>query len=292
MAKNTVGASASAKSQTPKNNAISILMFVFFLVLGILVVIPFYANFISSFKPGRDIVQYGLNVGIDLKRMSFDNYVYLFTGEHYYFRWFFNSMGLTIVQVTCVLMVCAFVAYGFACYRFKGRNVFFTLVLLTMMVPFEILMLPLYTEIINLHLADTWAGIILPGVTSASTIFFFRQYLLSIPKEIIDAGRVDGCSEYGIYFRLIMPIMKPSFAAMAILNGMNSWNNFLWPLLVFRTDKNFTLPIGLRSLLTPYGNNYDLLIVGSFFSVIPLFILFLAFQRYFLDGMTAGAVKG
>ena len=143
-----------------------------------------------------------------------------------------------------------------------------------------------------MKLTDSWVGIILPGLTQASTIFFFRQYLLSIPKEIMDAGRVDGSSEYGIYFRLIMPIMKPSFAAMAILNGMNSWNSFLWPLLVFRSEQNFTLPIGLRSLLTPYGNNYDLLIVGSFFSVIPLFILFLAFQRYFLDGMTAGAVKG
>ncbi|CCX38210.1 binding-protein-dependent transport systems inner membrane component [Clostridium sp. CAG:1013] len=280
------------KSQTVRNRILSAIMFLFFLVLGILVIIPFYANFISSFKPGRDIVQFGLNLGIDLNRMSFDNYVYLFTGDHYYFRWFFNSMGLTIVQVFCVLMVCAFVGYGFACYNFKGRNFFFTLVLLTMMVPFEILMLPLYTEIINMKLTDSWVGIILPGLTQASTIFFFRQYLLSIPKEIMDAGRVDGSSEYGIYFRLIMPIMKPSFAAMAILNGMNSWNSFLWPLLVFRSEQNFTLPIGLRSLLTPYGNNYDLLIVGSFFSVIPLFILFLAFQRYFLDGMTAGAVKG
>lgn len=280
------------KSQTVRNRILSAIMFLFFLVLGILVIIPFYANFISSFKPGRDIVQFGLNLGIDLNRMSFDNYVYLFTGDHYYFRWFFNSMGLTIVQVFCVLMVCAFVGYGFACYNFKGRNFFFTLVLLTMMVPFEILMLPLYTEIINMKLTDSWVGIILPGLTQASTIFFFRQYLMSIPKEIMDAGRVDGSSEYGIYFRLIMPIMKPSFAAMAILNGMNSWNSFLWPLLVFRSEQNFTLPIGLRSLLTPYGNNYDLLIVGSFFSVIPLFILFLAFQRYFLDGMTAGAVKG
>ena len=106
------------KSQTVRNRILSAIMFLFFLVLGILVIIPFYANFISSFKPGRDIVQFGLNLGIDLNRMSFDNYVYLFTGDHYYFRWFFNSMGLTIVQVFCVLMVCAFVGYGFACYNF------------------------------------------------------------------------------------------------------------------------------------------------------------------------------
>lgn len=277
---------------TARGRVLSVIMFVFFLILGILVIVPFYGNFIASFKPGKDLVQFGLNLSIDLDRMSFDNYVYLFTGNHMYFTWFFNSMGLTIIQVICVLMVCAFVGYGFACYDFKGKNFLFTLVLLTMMVPFEILMLPLYTEIINMRLTDTWAGIILPGLTNASTVFFFRQYLISIPRAIIDAGRVDGASEYGIYFKLIMPIMKPSFAAMAILNGMNSWNNFLWPLLVFRSDANFTLPIGLSTLLTPYGNNYDLLIVGAFFSVIPLFVLFVAFQRYFLDGMTAGAVKG
>lgn len=275
-----------------KNRTASIVMFIFFLVIGVLVVIPFYANFISTFKPGKALFQNGLNLKIEPSVMSFDNWINLFTGAHSYFTWFWNSMGLTIVQVICVLFISAFVGYGFACYDFKCKNLIFMCVLLTMMVPFEILMLPLYNEIITLKLTDSWAGIILPSVANASAIFFFRQYLSSIPHAIIDAGRVDGASEYGIYFKLIMPIMKPSFAAMAILNGMASWNNFLWPLLVFRSDNKFTLPIGLSTLLTPYESNYGLLIVGAFFSVVPLFALFLAFQRYFLDGMTAGAVKG
>ncbi len=264
----------------------------FFLALSIIVIIPFYGNFIASFKPGKEIIRNGLNLSIQPEMMSLDNYVYLFSGDSAYFSWFWNSMGLTIVQVLCVLAVSSFVAYGFACYNFKGKNVLFLCVLLTMMVPFEILMLPLYQEIIALSLTDSWTGIILPGVAHASTIFFFRQYLTSIPKEIIAAARVDGATEYGIFFKIIFPVMKPAFAAMAILNGMNSWNNFLWPLLVLRSAENFTLPIGLGSLLSPYGNNYDLLITGAFFSVIPIFALFLAFQRYFLDGMTAGAVKG
>ena len=161
-----------------------------------------------------------------------------------------------------------------------------------MMVPFEILMLPLYNQINSMNLVDSYAGIILPSIANASTIFFFRQYLSGIPKSLIDAGRIDGASEYGIFFRIILPIMKPSFAAMAILNTMDSWNNLLWPLLVLKSDTKFTLPIGLNTLLTPYGNNYDLLIVGSFFSILPIFILFLCFQKYFVDGMTAGAVKG
>ncbi len=282
-------------AKTIKRQKISFAMIcstLYFTILGILVVIPLYANFIASFKPGVEIIHSGLNLMIQPDIMSLNGYLYLFTGSHSYFTWFWNSFGLTIVQVVLVLMVSAFVAYGFGCYSFKGKNALFLCVLLTMMVPFEILMLPLYQEIIALRLIDSWGGIILPGIAHASTIFFFRQYLTSVPLEIIDAGRVDGATEYGIFFRLILPIMKPAFAAMAILNGMGSWNNFLWPMLVLRSANKFTLPIGLGTLMTPYGNNYDLLIVGAFFSVIPVFILFLAFQRYFLDGLTAGAVKG
>ena len=171
------------------------------------------------------------------------------------------------------------VGYGFAMYDFKGKNFLFICVLFVMMVPFEILMVPMYSQIIDMGLIDTYTGIVLPGITSASTVFFFRQYLLGIPKDLISAGRIDGASEYGIFFRIIIPIM-------------GAWNNLLWPLLVLKTDTKFTLPIGLNTLLTPYGNNYDLLIVGSFFSVIPVLIIFLCFQKYFVDGMTAGAVKG
>jgi len=189
-------------------------------------------------------------------------------------------------------LVSAFVAYGFAAYEFKGKNVLFICVLLIMMVPFEILLLPLYKLTFDLGLMNTFSAIVLPGVANASTIFFFRQYLRGIPNEIITAGRVDGASEYGIYFRLVMPVMKPAFAAMAILNGMHSWNNLLWPFMVLSDSKKYTLPIGLKTLLTPYGNNYDLLIVGSFFSILPIFLLFVGFQKYFIDGMTAGAVKG
>ncbi|MNZ85873.1 L-arabinose transport system permease protein AraQ [compost metagenome] len=224
--------------------------------------------------------------------MSLDNFAYLFTGEHSYFSWFFNSVLLTVVQVALTLIISATVAYGFSAYEFKGKNFLFICVLLIMMVPFEILLLPLYTLTYNIGLMNSYSAIILPGIASAATIFFFRQYLSGIPKEIISAGRVDGASEYGIYIRLILPVMKPSFAAMAILNGMNSWNNFLWPFMVLSNSNKYTLPIGLKTLLTPYGNNYDLLIVGSFFSILPIFILFVAFQKYFIDGMTAGAVKG
>lgn len=275
-----------------KRLALQILIFALFLILSIIIIIPFYILVISSFKPGNDLIRYGINLKIELDKMSLDNFIFLFTGNHQYFTWFFNSLFLTAISVVITLFVCAAVGYGFSMYDFKFKNFLFICVLFVMMVPFEILMVPMYSQIIDMGLIDTYAGIILPGITSASTIFFFRQYLLGIPKDLISAGRIDGASEYGIFFRIILPIMKPAFAAMAILNTMGAWNNLLWPLLVLKTDTKFTLPIGLNTLLTPYGNNYDLLIVGSFFSVIPVLIIFLCFQKYFVDGMTAGAVKG
>ncbi len=279
-------------SQTRRNLTAGIVMFILFAILFVIIMIPFYAVALSSFKPGESLIRYGLNLSFDLNRMNLNNFDYLFTGQHDYFVWFWNSMLLTIVQVALTLFVSAFVAYGFAAYEFKGKTPLFICVLLIMMVPFEILLLPLYTLINDLHMINSYSAIIVPGIANAGTIFFFRQYLRGIPKELIQSGRVDGANEYMIYFRLIMPIMKPSFAAMAILNGMNSWNNLLWPFMVLSDQKKYTLPIGLKTLLTPYGNNYDLLIVGSFFSIIPIFILFVAFQKYFIDGMTAGAVKG
>lgn len=280
------------RSQTRSDFISRIVMICFFIILFVIIMIPFYAVALSSFKPGESLVRYGLNLSLDFEIMSFDNFIFLFTGEHDYFVWFWNSMILTIVQVVLTLFVSAFVGYGFAAYHFKGKNFLFICVLLIMMVPFEILLVPLYSLINDLGMVNSYSAIILPGIANAATIFFFRQYLRSIPKEIIQSGRVDGANEYAIYFRLIMPIMKPSFAAMAILNGMNSWNNLLWPFMVLGDQSKYTLPIGLKTLLTPYGNNYDLLIVGSFFSIIPIFILFIAFQKYFIDGMTAGAVKG
>ena len=280
------------KTKSGGKTVAKIFMIVFFLVLTVLILIPIWVIFIGSFQDGDMLVRYGLNLGIDLAEANLDNWVMLFTNSGSYFTWFFNSVLLTVLQVVGTLLISAFVAYGFAAYEFRFKNFFFVCVLLIMSVPFEMLMLPLYVQINDMGLADSYAAVLLPFLANAMTIFFFRQYLLGTPKEIIEAGRIDGATEYGIFFKLIMPIMKPSFAAMAILNGMNSWNNFLWPLLVLRSSEKYTLPIGLNTLITPYGNNYDLLIVGSFFSVLPILILFLCFQKYFIEGMTAGAVKG
>lgn len=279
-------------SKKTKYSTQSLLMLALFLVMAFLTLLPFCSIFLASLRPGNEIMRQGIGLHIDPSIMSFQNYRYLFSDETSYFTWFTNSIVITVVQTVATLAVSAFVGYGFAMYDFKCKNLLFACVLLTMMVPLEIIMLPLYQLTIKLGLIDTMWGIILPAVAGPIPIFFFRQYLSGISKEFLDAARVDGCSEYGIFFRVIMPLMKPAFAAMGIFVGMNSWNNFLWPMIVLRSNEKLTLPIGLNSLITPYGNNYDVLIAGAVFSIVPIIILFLFFQKYFIAGMTAGGVKG
>lgn len=264
----------------------------FLILMAAIALVPLVAIFVGTFQDGNDVIRRGMTFDVDVSALNLDNYVLLFTESGPYFRWFANTLVLTVVQVVGTLLVSSFVAYGFAMYEFRAKTLWFIMVLLVMTVPFEMLMLPLYVQVNDMGLADTYTVIVLPFLASAVTIFFFRQYFLGIPKELIEAGRVDGVTEYGIFFRIVLPITKPAMAAMAILNGMICWNNFLWPLLVLRSPEKFTLPIGLNTLLTPYGNNYELLIIGAFFSLIPILILFLAFQRFFIQGMTAGAVKG
>lgn len=275
-----------------KFSAQSGIMLILFIIMAIVTLIPFISIFLASLRSGKEIMRQGLGLNLDFSVMTLSNYKYLFSGESEYFTWYKNSIIITAIQTVLTLVISAFVGYGFAMYNFRFKNFFFMCVLIIMMVPMEIIMLPLYKLLIELKLYNSMWGVILPLAAAPMPIFFFRQYLSGLPKDYLDAGRVDGCSEYGIFFRIIFPLMKPAFASMGIFIGMQSWNNFLWPMIVLNTQDKQTLPIGLRSLITPYGNNYDLLMVGSVFSVIPILILFMLFQRYFIAGMTAGGVKG
>lgn len=268
------------------------LLVIFFVIVSVITLLPLALLAVSSLRPGSDLMRYGLNFSIDWSTANLNEYKLLFSGENAYFTWYKNSLVITVVQVALALFLSACVGYGFAMYDFKGKNIAFMAVLLVMMVPTEVILLPLYRLIIKMGLVNSMWGIILPYVVVPMLIFFFRQYLSGIPRDFLDAARVDGCSEYGIFVKIMIPLMKPSFAAMGIYQGMSSWNNFLWPMVVTNSIDKITLPVGLQSLLSPYGNNYDILIAGSCFAIIPILILFVCFQRYFIEGMTAGGVKG
>ena len=275
-----------------KNNVISVLLMIFFIAVAVITLLPLALLAFSSLRPGSDLMRYGLNFSIDWANANLHEYQMLFSGQNNYFVWYRNSLVITVVQVTLALLLSACVGYGFAMYDFKFKNAIFVCVLLVMMVPTEVILLPLYRLISGMKLTNSMWGVILPYTVVPMLIFFFRQYLSGISKEFVEAARVDGCTEYGIFARIIMPLMKPSFAAMGIYQGMSSWNNFLWPMIVINDINKITLPVGLQSLLSPYGNNYDILIAGSCFAIIPILILFICFQRYFIEGMTAGGVKG
>lgn len=278
-----------------KRRVLTVLATAFMILFCGLILFPLIAGLAASFRPGRELVRKGLAIDLNIATMTLDNYKYLFSGNadsKMYFMWYRNSLYVTTLSVVFTLLLCYIIAYAFSMYRFKGKNFFFFLVIATMMVPFEILMFPLYQQTIKMGLMDTTAGVLLPGLCKSATIFFFRQYMQGLPKELLDAGRIDGCTEYGICFKIMMPLTKPAFASMAILSAMGAWNDMLWPLLVYRTSTKFTLTIGLNTLLSPYGNNYDVLIAGSMFAVLPILLVYLCFQRYFIDGLTSGSVKG
>ncbi|MEC0264284.1 carbohydrate ABC transporter permease [Paenibacillus anseongense] len=271
----------------------SSLLFLLFAVLAILALFPFYSLALASLKPSKEMLRYGLNVKLQLELLSLHNYSFLFSASaKKYLIWYKNSIVISVVYTLCCLLLSSMVGYGLAMYRFVGRNLIFLFVLLVMMVPVEIIMLPLYKQMISFRLIDTYAGVILPFVVAPLPIFFFRQYAAGLPKDFLDAGRIDGCSEYGIFFKIMMPLMAPAFGAMAILQALASWNSFVWPLIVLKTGEKLTLPIGLSSLVTPYGNNYDILIAGSVLAIVPILIVFIFFQRFFVSGLTVGGVKG
>ncbi|SER28275.1 L-arabinose ABC transporter membrane protein [Gracilibacillus ureilyticus] len=275
-----------------KNSSLTWVASIGFLLISLIILFPIIGLIISSFRPSSELMRDGITFSIDFSQLNLANYMYIFQEAASYWSWYGNSLIISAMTIVLSLFFSSMVGYALAVYDFKGRNLFFVLVLLILMIPFEILMLPLYQMMVGAQLVDSYFAVVLPLIVAPVAVFFFRQYATGLPKELMDAARMDGSTEYGIFFKIMLPLMGPSMAAMAILQGLASWNNFLWPLLVLRSNGMFTLPIGLATLLTPYGNNYDILIAGSVLTIIPIVILFIFFQRYFVAGLTSGGVKG
>lgn len=270
-----------------------VLMFFLLLLLSVIFLLPLYALLLTSLKPTVKMFTDGITLGINTHVMTLANYTCLFTDKSlFFFYWYRNSIVISVIFTLVGLFFCSAVGYSLAMYKFKGRSLVFTLVIFVMMIPHEILVLPLYQLEVSFKLLNTYLGVILPFVVSPIAIFFFKQYASGLPKELVDAARIDGCTEYGIYNKIMLPLMRPALGAMTILLALNSWNLFLWPLIVMRTNQMLTLPVGLSSLLSPYGNNYAALMSGSVLSILPVMIVFLLNQKSFISGLTVGSVKG
>ena len=262
-------------------------------LLAIFAMLPFAFMFLSSLKPGQEMLRKGLSLTFEPGISSFKNYEALNTyRDGIYWQWYKSSVIIMFLQTVIGLFFSSLVGYGLAMYDFKGKNFIFTIVLVVMMIPFEILLLPLYRMLIRAKLTDTYFGVVLPYLVPPFMVFFFRQYVLGLPRELLEAGRIDGCTDYGVFFKIMVPIMIPAFGAMTILSCMNSWNNLLWPLIVLSTNEKFTIPIGMGTTITPYGNAFDVLMPGAVMAVVPIVILYLFAQKTFIAGLTAGSVKG
>jgi multiple sugar transport system permease protein len=209
-------------------------------------------------------------------------------------RMYLNSFVVTTLTTLGILLSSSLAGYGFAKFQFPGRDVLFLIVLATMMIPFFVVMIPIFYMISKFGWIDTYQGLIVPNMVTAFGIFLMRQYMLSLPDEVLDAARVDGASEFEIYWRIVLPLCTPVIGALGILAVVYQWNSFLWPLIVARSDEMWTVPVGLNSLQV-YASSVEVINVqmaGATLAVVPVIVVFLALQRYFVRGIALTGVKG
>ena len=203
---------------------------------------------------------------------------------------FWNSLRNTLVGTIVSLFVCSLAGYGFQVYRDKNKDLVMKILLLSMMVPFASIVVPLFKMFSTFKLLDTTTGFILPSISTAFLIFFFRQNSMSFPMEIVQAARVDGLSEFKIYLKIYIPVMFPTFAAAGIVTFMNNWNNYLWPLIIMRTQESQTMPLLLASMTAGYTTDYGALMLAVSICTLPTILLFVTQQKHFISGVI-GSVK-
>ncbi len=224
-------------------------------------------------------------------RFSWFNYRDLFTTIPF-LRHMMNSVFVAGAVVSVQLFFSSLAGFALAKYEFRGKRAIMVLMLATMMIPGQVIMAPLYELIYRLGLVDTYLGLIIPGAVSIFGIFLFRQSILQVPGELLDAGRIDGCSEFKLYWDIVMPVSRPMVGAFCLISFMGSWNSFLWPQIILHHSDRFTLPIALNQMVGLYAQQYGTLMAGTLLSVLPVVVLFMLLQKEFVAGLTAGAVKG
>lgn len=259
----------------------------FFFAIAIVYVIPFYWMTISSLRPPERIIAEAGN--FLLTSFTLQNFQTLFS-SHPYVQWYINSIILTVSFATLSVAVCSLAGYGLGMYKFRGREVVFFAVLGSQMIPFYLVLVPLFLIIVRTQLINQYIGVILPILAQPFGLFYMRQYIRGISKELVDAGRVDGASEYRIFWSIVLPLCKPGMSAIFILFAIDMWNSLMWPLIVMREEVKFPLSVGLAGMISTYRSLFGELIAGSLLATVPIILLFLIFQRQFLTGMSVTGV--
>ncbi len=260
-------------------------------IVGLLIFcMPVYYMVTTSFKAETEVV--AIPIHWIPHEFHPENYIDAFALAPFA-NYFYNSLVVAIVVVAMTLLLSALAGYGFAKFNFPGKNLCFLLVLSTLMIPFQILLIPLYILVYNLGWTNNYAGLIIPGAVSAFGVFLMRQFCLTLPDELLDAARMDGCSELRIFLSIVLPLLKPPLASLAIITFLGSWNNFLWPLIVVNKADLFTLPVGMTVFTQPLRSPYWTYIMAvSTVATLPVVLVFLALQKYFIQGVVLSGMKG
>jgi ABC-type glycerol-3-phosphate transport system permease component len=253
-------------------------------------ILPFFWMLSTSIKPEEEIfrlppVIISENSNLDAYReLIFDRDILRIVG---------NTLFVATASTVLRLFFCSLAGYGFAKFKFPGRGALFAFLLGTMVIPFTVLMVPLFILMMRFGWINTFYALIIPGAASAFGIFFMRQYISTINDELMDAARIDGATEFRIYWRVILPIVAPGLTSLGLIFFMQTWNDYLWPLINLRSPDLFTLPLAIRQMVHAGIARpvFHLQMATSVISIIPLLIIFLLFQRRFVEGITAGAIK-
>ena len=256
---------------------------------ALLFVLPLAQMVLASFMPDTDINRFPPR--FLPSRISFEGYSGLFTGSPV-LRWLMNTVIVAAAAVVSHLVLCSLAGYGFARLKFPGRNVGFFAVLATIMIPTQLLMIPTYVMFTRIGVVNTLGAAILPWLASAFGIFLMRQFFLSLPKDLEEAARLDGCSQLGVLLRIVMPLAKPALATLAIFTLLGSWNDLIWPLIAIQDERSYTIQLGLATFQGQRRVQWSLLMAGNMVATMPLIIFFVAAQKQFVATMTFSGLKG
>jgi len=260
------------------------------LIAGLaMMIIPFVWTVVSSIKPGLELRAVPPTWWPE--RFTLGNYRELFTRLDFP-RYFTNSAVVAFLVTAGNLGICSATGYALAKLRFPGRRALFVLVVGNVMVPPVVTFVPSFVLVSKLGLVNTYAGLVLPNVALAINVFLMRQFMLSIPDELLESARIDGAGEWRIFWQIVLPLSRPALATVGILTFLGSWNNFLWPLVVATTEDRYTLPVALALYSTgQHETDYGLLLAGSVVVVVPVLLVFLVLQRHFVRGIATTGLK-
>ncbi len=260
------------------------------LMVGVLItVLPFLWMFFTSFKPEAEVFLFPPR--LLPQEPTLGAYSDLFEKVNFG-RVFFNSALITVSFTLLNIFVCSLAGYAFAKIKFFARDKIFYLFLATIMIPSQVTMIPAFMVLRHMGLLNNYLGLIIPGSASVFGIFLVRQFMLGVPDDLLDAARIDGCNEFHIYWHVVLPLLKPIMAMIAIFCFMGAWNDFLWPLIVMTSEKMYTLPVALAMLNGEHNTEWALLMAGAVVVTAPVVAVFFILQRHFIEGVSHSGIKG